>query len=137
MTDGFIRGMKIPYAYIFSQQVMTLGNVTAWDTNLVPFSFFQNSFDTSSSSMFEQSASTIKCKFTGKILIIRQLSIDQQGELDIADEFSWFTATNTKQNYSVTVKSVNTNDTINFSFSGGMTGTVTIYSARMIILRLS
>ena len=137
MTDGFIRGMKIPYAYIYLTDRMTIGNVTPWVTDIIPFSLGSFSYDTSTSSMFERSASTIKCKFTGKVLIIRQLSTDFQGELDIVDEFSWFIATGAKQNYSVTVKSVSENDTIDFSYNGGMSGTITIYSARMIIIRLS
>ena len=86
------------------------------------------------SDLFEKNGDYIKCKFTGKILIIRQIAIDQQGELDIADEFSWFTATGTKQNYSITIKNVNTGDNVDFIISGGMSGTVVIYSARMILL---
>ena len=128
------KGSTIPYAYTFMNSRVTLSNISAWSETTVPFSNF--GMETSHSDLFEKNGNFIKCKFTGKVMIIREISMDAQGELDIADEFSWFTATSTKQNHSITIKNVSLGDNIGFVFSGGMSGTITLYSARLILLRI-
>lgn len=120
--------------YITTTTQMT--GVVAWASTQIPFNN-NGTFKTSDSNLFEKNGNYIKCKFTGSVLVIRQLTMDYKGEVDIIDEWGWLTAIETHQNYSFTIINVNANDNINFNFSGGMSGTIYLYQVRLNVIRLS
>ena len=124
------------YASFNLNNSATLNNLVAWAYNQIPFNN-NVTFSTNNSNSFESNGNYIKCKFKGKVLVIREFSTDYRGETDIIDEFGWFTATDTKQAYSYSIANVNVGDNINFIFSGGMSGTMQIFSARLIIVRIA
>lgn len=115
----------------------SLTGVSAWSQIQVPFGSNNGTFITNNSSNFESNSNYIKCKFKGKILVIRQLSMNYNGEIDIIDEFGWMNGISTNQNASFAIKDVDVNYNVNFVFSGGMSGSVQLYQARIIVIRIT
>ena len=126
--------LKGSYARCVISNTTTLSNITAWSNVQMPFT--SSNFATNDSTNFELNGNLIRCNFSGTVLILRDFSHDFTGELDIVDEFGWFNNYNKRGN-SISIKAVNSGDNINFVFAGGASGTLNVYGARLIVVRLS
>ena len=124
------------YATYIINTTATISGVNAWTSIQIPFNS-NGQFQTNNTNNFEKNGNYIKSKFKGKVLIMRQFSVDFKGEVDIIDEYGWINALETHQNYAMTIKDVNVNDNIDFIFSGGMNGNLQIYGARLIVIRIA
>ena len=126
--------LKGTYARCVINNTTAISNITEWSEVQIPFT--SSNFVTNDLTNFELNGNLIRCKFSGAVLILRDFSHDFTGELDIVDEFGWFNNYNKRGN-SVSIKTVNSGDNINFVFAGGVSGTLNVYGARLIVVRLS
>lgn len=135
-AENLISMQKLDYA-VFSANNFTMSNITQWQPTNVPMNSSTNkSFITSNSSVFSQSGDYINCNFTGSILIMRQISHNYSSELDINDNLGNIINVGGYTNIAMSIKDVNPSDAyIGFSISGGATD-LTIYNARIVVIRL-
>ena len=127
---------KIEYALMYAPYGLAMNNLTPWTQYDVDFNRSSDTvFITNNSDDFERDGNQIRCKFIGKILVLKYIYHDYQGELDMPDNLG--TATNTlgKTNTTSTIIDVATGTNVDFKIVGGASN-LTIYNARFIVIRL-
>ena len=106
--------------------------ITPWQATTVDFS--SSDFNTNSNSDFEFSGHGIKCKFNGTVLILKQITHNYEGELDIVDSYGWMTQFN-KEGFSFVIENATSGELKELKFAGNTTS-VNFYNARLMVIRI-
>ena len=131
--DSLYPNVRLSYGALFNPARETLYNINSWTNFQIPFTHFWSNNEND----FEKNGNLLKCKFNGTVLIFRQITHDFTGELDIVDSWSWWTSIGTRQAPAMQIKNVSINDNIDFTCSGGVSGTLVVYGARLVVLRIA
>ena len=113
---------------------------SSWSNPELKFSSY-GTFNTNNSQYFAKSGNGIKCKFSGRVLIIGGLGNDYDGETDLnlVNGSTTYTAllnVGGHNSYNFAVADVNENDVIKIKINCGA-GNFTVYSGKLVVVRLS
>ena len=115
-------------------QTITISNTSSYSVVQVPFNSNNIPFVTNNTNLFEKNTDYIKCKFKGKVLVIRNYSNNFSATSFIITDVDGWTQGKTL----ITIQDVNVGTNIDFRITGGGSySSFTISNCELIVIKIA
>lgn len=115
-------------------QTISINNTSAYTVEQIPFNSNNITFSTNNSSLFEKNTDYIKCKFKGKVLVLRNYASNISAtKYIITNQDGWCMSETL-----FTIQDVDVNDNIDFRVTGGGSyNSISIYNCELIVIKIA